>query len=87
MEKPYGDVAFVVDEKYQGIGIASYLYAMLIRLAKERGLQGFTADVLTSNKSMMKVFEKGGQVVKANLSSGVYELTIPFSPESMPAED
>ncbi len=77
--KPYGDVAFVVDEKYQGIGIASYLYAMLIRLAKGRGLQGFTADVLTSNKSMMKVFEKGGQVVKASLSSGVYELTIPFS--------
>jgi acyl-CoA hydrolase/GNAT superfamily N-acetyltransferase len=85
--KPYGDVAFVVDEKYQGIGIASYLYAKLIRLAKERGLQGFTADVLTSNKSMMKVFEKGGQVVKANLSSGVYELTISFSPESLPVEE
>ncbi|MCX5881026.1 MAG: GNAT family N-acetyltransferase, partial [Deltaproteobacteria bacterium] len=85
--KPYGDVAFVVDEKYQGIGIASYLYAMLIRLAKERGLQGFTADVLTSNKSMMKVFEKGGQVVNASLSSGVYELKISFSPESLPAEE
>jgi len=85
--KPYGDVAFVVDEKYQGIGIASYLYAKLIRLAKERGLQGFTADVLTSNKSMMKVFEKGGQVVKANLSCGVYELMISFSPESLPAEE
>lgn len=79
--KPYADVAFVVDEKYQGIGIASYLYAMLIRLAKERGLQGFTADVLTSNKSMMKVFEKGGHTVKAKIASGVYELAIPFSSE------
>jgi acyl-CoA hydrolase/GNAT superfamily N-acetyltransferase len=85
--KPYADVAFVVDEKYQGVGIASYLYAMLIRLAKERGLQGFTADVLTSNKSMMKVFEKGGHTVKANISSGVYELTIAFSQEAISADE
>ncbi len=61
MQKPYADIAFVVDEAYQGAGIASYLYQMLIRLAKERGLKGFTADVLASNKGMMKVFEKGGQ--------------------------
>jgi GNAT superfamily N-acetyltransferase len=59
-KRPYGDVAFVVEEKYQGTGIATYLYAMLIRLAKERGLHGFVADVLATNKSMIKVFEKGG---------------------------
>ncbi len=75
----YAEVAFVVDEKYQAIGIATYLYKMLIRLAKERGLQGFTADVLSSNKGMMKVFEKGGELVKAKLEHGAYELTIPFS--------
>ena len=77
-KRPYGDVAFIVDEDYQGLGIATYLYQMLIRVAKERGLKGFTADVLASNKSMMKVFEKGGLPVKATISEGVYELTIPF---------
>lgn len=77
-KRPYGDVAFVVEEKYQGLGIATYLYEMLIRLAKERGLHGFVADVLASNKSMMKVFEKGKYPVKANLSQGAYELTISF---------
>jgi len=76
--RPYGDVAFIVDEEYQGIGIATYLYQMLIRLGKERGLKGFMADVLGSNKSMMKVFERGGLPVKATISEGVYELTIPF---------
>ncbi len=79
--KPYGDVAFIVDEKYQGLGIASYMYAMLTRLAKERCLHGFTADVLASNHSMMRVFEKGGHEIKATLSGGVYELVIPFSPD------
>ncbi len=77
-KRPYGDVAFIVDEDYQGLGIATFLYRMLIRVAKERGLKGFTADVLASNKSMMKVFEKGGLPVKATISEGIYELTIPF---------
>jgi RimJ/RimL family protein N-acetyltransferase len=76
-DKPLADVAFVVDEEFNGLGIATYLYKMLIRLAKERGLQGFTADVLSSNAGMMAVFEKGG-IVKAKLEYGVYKLNMPF---------
>jgi GNAT superfamily N-acetyltransferase len=82
MQKPYADIAFVVDEAYQGAGIASYLYQMLIRLAKERGLKGFTADVLASNKGMMKVFEKGAEAVQAKYEQGAYALTIPFDPQA-----
>ncbi|MEN6475034.1 MAG: GNAT family N-acetyltransferase [Syntrophaceae bacterium] len=76
--RPYGEVAFIVDEQYQGLGIASAMLAMLIKLAKERGLHGFTADVLATNKSMLRVFEKSGLHVKAALSEGVYELSMPF---------
>jgi acyl-CoA hydrolase/GNAT superfamily N-acetyltransferase len=76
--RPYAEAAFVVDEKYQGLGIATFLYKMLIRIAKERGIQGFMADVLASNKSMMKVFEKGDLPVKASLEQGVFQLTIDF---------
>ena len=81
-QRPYADVAFVVDEDYQGLGVASYLYKTLLRLAKNRGIQGFTADVLSSNKGMMKVFEKGDEVVKAKLEYGSYHISIPFSPAS-----
>jgi acyl-CoA hydrolase/RimJ/RimL family protein N-acetyltransferase len=76
--RPFADVAFVVDEKHQGQGIATHLLKMLIQHGKERGLKGFTADVLATNQKMMKVFEKCGLPVLANLTSGVYELTIPF---------
>jgi GNAT superfamily N-acetyltransferase len=72
------EIVFVVDEKYQSLGIGTYLYKMLTRLAKERGLQGFTADVLFSNIGMMKIFRKGELPVKAVLENGVYHLTIPF---------
>jgi hypothetical protein len=34
-DHPYPDVAFVVDEAYKGKGIGSYLFEMLVRIAKE----------------------------------------------------
>lgn len=77
-DRPHADVAFVVDGAYEGLGIATCLYRMLIRLARERGLQGLTADVLASNKAMMHVFEKGGIPIRARLDGGVYELAISF---------
>jgi len=72
------ELVFVVDENFQSFGIATYLYGMLIRLAKESGLKGFMADVLFDNLAMMKVFHKGELPVRAQLESGVYHLTIPF---------
>lgn len=77
-DSPYADIAFIVDEAYKGKGIATYLFLNLIKVAQERGIQGFTADVLASNKSMLKVFEKSPYPVKMVMDSGVYELTIPF---------
>jgi GNAT superfamily N-acetyltransferase len=75
-EKPFADVAFVVDEAYQGQGIASFMYQMLARLARDRGITTLTADVLVSNPGMLKVFEKGGFPVQAKLEGGAYALTI-----------
>ena len=77
-ERQWADVAFVVDGEYEGLGIATYLYRMLIRLAMQRGVKGFTADVLATNKAMMKVFEKGGFPVEARLEAGAYALKIAF---------
>ncbi len=68
-----------MDEKYQGLGIAQYLYDLLIRLAKERGLDGFTAEVLQENKGMLKVFEKGELPMEALLKDGIYKLKMPFN--------
>jgi GNAT superfamily N-acetyltransferase len=77
-ERPYAEVVFVVDEAYQGQGIATYMFRMLVHLARERGVQGFTADVLFSNLGMMKVFRNGDLPVKAELKNGIYHLFIPL---------
>jgi acyl-CoA hydrolase/GNAT superfamily N-acetyltransferase len=75
-DSTFAEIVFVVDEKYQGIGIASLLYGKLIQLARERGIKGFVADVLFSNTAMMRVFEKHGLLIKARLEGGVYNLVI-----------
>ncbi|MFO7716551.1 GNAT family N-acetyltransferase [Desulfosarcina sp.] len=72
------EIAFVVDEAYQSLGISTYLFKLLVRLAKERGIKGFWADVLASNAAMMKVFHKGGLPVLTDMEDGVYHVTIPF---------
>ena len=85
--RPHADIAFVVDEAYQGLGIAGFLYRMLIRLARERGVKAFTADILASNKGMMRVLEKGGLPVGARLEQGVFTVTIPLDAVSTNPDD
>ncbi|WP_289019426.1 GNAT family N-acetyltransferase [Desulfobacter postgatei] len=75
-DKPFMDMAFVVDEAYQGFGIASFLLKMLTRLAKELGAVKITADVLSSNRAMLKVFEKGEYPLTAKLDGGAYAISI-----------
>jgi acyl-CoA hydrolase/GNAT superfamily N-acetyltransferase len=78
-DRPYANMAFVVDEECQGKGIASFLFQTLMKIARDKGIEGLEADVLAANTPMLRVLEKSPFPVKAVLESGVYTLTIPFS--------
>ena len=86
-DRPYADTAFVVDEAYQGRGLASFLFRLLLSKACEEGIEGFSADVLADNKAMLKVYERSPYPVKSILEGGVYELTIPFKDEKRRGDD
>lgn len=73
------EVAFTTSRDWQNRGIGTFLLQYLIRIAQEKGIKGFTADVLAQNTPMMKVFAKSGYPMKTNLEYGVYELEIPFN--------
>ncbi len=77
--EPFADTAFIVDEQYQGMGISTYLFNLLIRAAREEGIAGFKADVLENNRAMLKVYEKALYPVQTVLLGGVYKITIPFN--------
>ncbi len=76
----FADVAFLVRDDWQGEGLGTKLLAMLIDFARTRGLVGFTADVLATNRSMMEVFLESGLKVETRLEGGVYELRMTFPP-------
>ena len=77
----YAEVAFTTHQDWQNRGIGTFLLQYLIRIAKEKNIKGFTADVLARNTPMMKVFSKAGYPLKTHLEYGVYELEIPFTGE------
>ncbi len=52
------EVAFMVQEEYQGMGMGSYLLERLEAIARENGYTGFTAMVMPENKAMIHVFKK-----------------------------
>lgn len=78
-ERPYAELAFIVDEDYQGQGIASYLLQMLIRIARENRITGFVASVNVSNGAMIRVFEKSGLTIETRVEDGIFSVTMPFS--------
>jgi acetyltransferase len=55
-----GEVAVLVQDRFQGKRLGSKFVEMLIGIARERGLENVRADVLTENESMLKVFKRLG---------------------------
>lgn len=80
------EVAFVVREDCQGMGISSHLLPQLEAIARENGFNGFTATVLEENKGMLHVFRKQYPKAKINLSgAGEINVVMDFEPETRAA--
>ena len=74
----YAELSIMVDEGFQDLGIGAFLCETLARLAKERQLKGFTADILPENDKMRRVLRKIGWHLKAEHEDGVERLTMDF---------
>jgi GNAT superfamily N-acetyltransferase len=70
------EIAFVVEEDYQGQGLASILIEHLLRIGREQGISRFEADVLHANKKMLRVFERTGLPIVTKASSDSIHVTI-----------
>jgi RimJ/RimL family protein N-acetyltransferase len=76
------EVAFVVEEDYQGRGIASRLLAHLAAIARDRGITRFEADVLSQNAAMLAVFKRCGFAMRQTREGGVIHLTLALIPDT-----
>lgn len=81
---PRPEVAFFVDDRHHGLGLATLLLEYLAAAARSRGLTGFVASVLPENYAMLGVFRKAGFGVKTRFEDGVIqvELDITLTPHT-----
>ena len=72
------EVAFTVADYLQNRGIGMLLLEHLVSLARGRGFRAFTAETLSENAAMLRVFADAGLQAQRSLVDGVYDLTFPL---------
>jgi acyl-CoA synthetase (NDP forming) len=75
------EVAFAVADTMHHRGIATLLLEHLVSLARARQLESFTAETLTENIGMLRVFSDAGLPTHTHREEGVVTITIPLPPD------
>ena len=78
VDETTAEVAFIVREDHQGMGIASYLLGVLEKIAKENQYKAFSAYVLRENAAMIRVFKKRYPNLKTSREGGDIEIHMDF---------
>jgi len=70
---PKAEVAFLIDDAHQGLGIGSRIFKHLVAIARASGIVQFEAEVLPSNEGMLRVFTRSGlPVARTTLRDSVH---------------
>jgi RimJ/RimL family protein N-acetyltransferase len=77
-EEATGEVAFVLEDGYQGQGLGSVLLDAVLRAGTERGLTRFRAYVLAENHRMLRMLAHHTRIIESTTSQG--ETTVLFEP-------
>lgn len=72
------EVAFVIRDGWQNMGMGSFMFRHLMTIAKRNGIAGFTAEVLRDNRRMQAIFNHSGYKVISTIEEGVYSFVIDF---------
>jgi len=75
------EVAFAVADTMHHRGIATLLLEHLVSLARSRQIESFTAETLSENVSMLRVFSDAGLPTRSARGDGVVTITIPLPPD------
>ncbi len=68
------EVAFIVQDEWQDMGMGSFLLKYVSDVAKSRGVKRFYATVLPKNKAMLNVFYNSGYKVNTEFDGEAYSI-------------
>jgi GNAT superfamily N-acetyltransferase len=74
------EVAFIVADEFQHHGIGALLLDELVKAARDRGIETFTAQTLAENKAMLDVFRHAGFPVTSRIEFGTVTVQFPIAP-------
>ena len=72
------EVAFMIAPEWQGRGLGRLLQNRLQSYAQDRGVRGFTAEILTRNKRMLRLASVGRGTISTTTEDGEAHVTIVF---------
>jgi RimJ/RimL family protein N-acetyltransferase len=78
------EVAFTIEEDYQGQGLASQLLGALAGIARQQGFTRLEAEVLAGNAPMLAVFERSGLPLVKTKQGGVVHVAMELGAGSEP---
>ena len=70
------EVAFTVEEDYQGLGLGSLLMKHIVRIARAAGLTSLQAEVLARNPAMLAVFRRSDLPMATHTEGGVLHVRL-----------
>jgi RimJ/RimL family protein N-acetyltransferase len=77
-EPDTAEVAFVVEDRWQGKGLGTVLFTALLAAARDRGIRRFRADVLADNRRMLDLITRftlvDGRETRDAITSLVFSL-------------
>ena len=74
------EVAFLVRDDYQHLGLGHHLFASLAAAAWARGVTTFTAETLCRNHDMMSVFHHSGFPLTSSILAGQISVRMSIDP-------
>ncbi|HYX97509.1 MAG TPA: GNAT family N-acetyltransferase, partial [Geodermatophilus sp.] len=79
------EVAVVVEDAWQGVGVGRQLLAELTELAERRGVRSLTADVQADNDRMVGLVHRLLPGARLTPDHGVYAVRSPLPAATVPA--
>lgn len=81
------EIAFVVEDRFQGLGLGPELFDRLVALARQNGINEFRAEVLVENRRMISLLKDAGYPCRTSVDGTVEALVLDISnaPATPPA--
>lgn len=74
------EVAFVIEDRWQGKGLGTLLFTQLLRAAQDRGFHRFHAEVLADNRRMLDLIARFATIDSRALRAGTVSLVFSARP-------